>query len=90
MKSKMTVLVANVAAMLFFAAVYYLVGLKKNFNLPSFQDKDTPDYFFALYFATITHSTAGFGDCYPTSGKGRMIVMMHLLTVMIMNVYLLG
>jgi uncharacterized membrane protein len=89
MKSKMTVLAANVAAMLFFAAVYHLVGLKKNFNLPSFQDKDTPDYFFALYFATITHSTAGFGDCYPTSGKARMIVMLHLLTVMVMNLYLL-
>lgn len=87
--SRTTVIMANVAAMLLFAAVYYVIGLKKNFNLPSFQDKETPDYFFALYFSTITHSTAGFGDCYPTSGKARMLVMVHLLTVMVMNVYLL-
>ena len=87
--SRSIVILANVVVMLLFAAVYYAVGLKKNFNLPTFQDKDTPDYFFALYFATITHSTAGFGDCYPTSGKARMIVMMHLMTVMALNVYLL-
>jgi uncharacterized membrane protein len=87
--SRSTVILINVLVMLLFAAVYYAVGLKKNFNLPAFQDKDTPDYFFALYFSTITHSTAGFGDCYPTSGKARMLVMTHLLLAMVMNVYLL-
>jgi uncharacterized membrane protein len=87
--SRSNVILANVVVMLVFAAVYYAIGLKKNFNLPAFQDKDTPDYFFALYFATITHSTAGFGDCYPTSGKARMLVMTHLFLTLVMNVYLL-
>ncbi len=94
MNRKVLTLAVNVAIMLAFSLAYHFIGMEGNFNLPfkpDVNDKSKrPDWFFSTYFSTITHSTAGFGDCYPTTGLSRTLVVMHLWTVVLANVMLMS
>lgn len=50
-------------------------GFEKNFNLPAAKKMTVAD---VMYYTTVVHSTAGFGDIYPTSFWARSVVSTHL------------
>jgi len=52
-------------------------------SLPSetFNIKRKLSFIDALYFATITHTTVGFGDIYPITTSGRVFTMVHALLI---------
>lgn len=50
-------------------------GFEANFNVPVKKEMTFAD---VLYYTMVCHSTAGFGDMYPTSFYARVIVSLHL------------
>jgi hypothetical protein len=62
---------------LFVFSYIYLQLPKDTFNKPINSITD------AGYFAVVCHTTAGFGDIYPVSSFGKIVVMIHLLLVFI-------
>lgn len=50
-------------------------GFEKNFNLPAKKKMTIAD---VIYYTMVVHSTAGFGDIYPTSFYARAVVATHL------------
>lgn len=50
-------------------------GFEKNFNIPEKKKMTIAD---VLYYTAVVHSTAGFGDIYPTSFYARICVAAHL------------
>lgn len=90
MNKKLAALLVNVVVMIAFSLVYHFIDMEKHFNLPFKPDSTKKaDWFFSTYFSTITHSTAGFGDCYPTTGLSRLLVCLHLWSVVGINLSLL-
>lgn len=70
--------------LLYHAVVYgiffglYMVmpgGFEKNFNVPEKKKMTLAD---VSYYTMVVHSTAGFGDIYPTSFWARAVVTTHL------------
>jgi hypothetical protein len=77
-------------ALLYHALVYgaflgiYMVmpgGFGKHFNVPATDAKKDMSIADVLYYTAVVHSTAGFGDIYPTSFYGRTCVALHLILV---------
>lgn len=66
------VLVVTAGMMLLGAAGLYLVERGQNEALRSFWD--------ALWWAISTTTTVGYGDVYPTTGEGRAIAVLLMLT----------
>jgi hypothetical protein len=50
-------------------------GFDRNFNVPEKKRMTIAD---VLYYTMVVHSTAGFGDIYPTSFYARACVAAHL------------
>lgn len=55
-------------------------GFEKHFNVPEKKKMTLAD---VLYYSLVVHSTAGFGDIYPTSFYGRTVVSAHLGLVLL-------
>lgn len=77
-------------ALLYHALVYgafmglYMVmpgGFGKHFNVPEANAKRDMSVADVLYYTAVVHSTAGFGDIYPTSFYARTCVAVHLIMV---------
>ena len=79
------ILLYNLAVYVLFVLAYWLSGFDDdNFVRPTAdQDVDDAKARFAqcLYFAWITHTTVGYGDFYPTSGRARSLVAAHAACV---------
>lgn len=65
---------------LMFTVIYTVIRINDHF-VTSVPIKNH-DPLFATYFSMVTHSTAGFGDCYARTSFGRLVVIMHLLSVL--------
>lgn len=65
-----------------FVILYYIIDMSQHFAVPTNRSLSSNDLWFAMYFAMVTQSTAGFGDCYPTTWYARLVVMAHLTAVM--------
>jgi len=50
-------------------------GFEKHFNIPEKKKMNVAD---VAYYTMVVHSTAGFGDIYPTSFWARTVVSTHL------------
>ena len=50
-------------------------GFENNFNVPEKKKLTIAD---VIYYTAVVHSTAGFGDIYPTSFYSRFCVAVHL------------
>ena len=50
-------------------------GFENNFNLPEKKKMTIAD---VVYYTMVVHSTAGFGDIYPTTFWARTVVSTHL------------
>lgn len=73
--SKLQFVATNVFILITFAFIYSSLP-SKTFNVErqlSFID--------ALYFATSTHTTLGFGDIYPVTTSGRVFTMAHAFLI---------
>ena len=66
------VLVVTAAVMVLGATGLYVVERGQNDSLTSFWD--------ALWWAISTTTTVGYGDIYPTTGEGRLIAVLLMLT----------
>ena len=77
----MNLVTYNIIVFLVFWAIYTAIDFKKHFNTASALGTDAPDATFTGYFTTVTHTTAGYGDCFPKTHLSRFIVAMHLLLV---------
>lgn len=66
------VLVLTAAVMVLGATGLYVVEREQNESLTSFWD--------ALWWAISTTTTVGYGDIYPTTGEGRLIAVLLMLT----------
>lgn len=63
-------------AVLWLAAAYILVSALVVFNV----EPDTfSDFFEAIYWATVSLTTMGYGDIYPVSPAGRVVTMLSSL-----------
>lgn len=50
-------------------------GFEKHFNIPEKKKMTVAD---VMYYTTVVHSTAGFGDIYPLTFYARTVVTLHL------------
>ena len=66
------VLILTAAVMVLGATGLYVVEREQNEALTSFWD--------ALWWAVSTTTTVGYGDIYPTTGEGRLIAVLLMLT----------
>lgn len=73
--TKLQFVATNTFILITFALIYHLLPIK------TFNVNKQLSYFEALYFATTTHTTLGFGDIYPINTSGRMFTMMHSLLI---------
>lgn len=75
--TKLQFIATNIFILITFAIIYVSLP-SKSFNVDrqlTFMD--------ALYFATTTHTTLGFGDIHPVSTSGRLFTMAHGLLIFI-------
>lgn len=74
-------LIYNVIATLFFSVIYYIIALfdKNAFSEPL-------DYPSALYYASTTNFTLGFGDVLPKSGLARFITCAHSILFYVITI----
>lgn len=73
----------------FFFGIYMVMpgGFAKNFNVPEPKRMNVAD---VLYYTIVVHSTAGFGDIYPTTAYARLMVSLHLGLVFLQTAGLVG
>lgn len=50
-------------------------GFAKNFNIPDKRPMGAGDI---AYYTMVVHSTTGFGDMYPKTFWGRLVVCLHI------------
>ena len=74
-------LIYNIIATLVFSVIYYIIALIDN---DAFSSK--LDYAEALYFASTTNFTLGFGDVLPTSGLARIMVVIHSILFYVITI----
>ncbi len=55
-----------------------------------FYSTDSKSPFDALYFTTVTHTTIGYGDIYPTHVGSKLIMMLHALLVFVVTAGILA
>ncbi len=69
----------------FFFMIYRLIpgGFRSHFNVPDAKKKFQSSA--TLYYTAVVHSTTGFGDIYPTTWIGDMIVTIHIALVFLAN-----
>ena len=74
-------LIYNIIATIIFSVIYYIIGLiDKN----AFSEKLT--YTQALYFASTTNFTLGFGDVLPKSNLARLVVVIHSILFYVITI----
>jgi hypothetical protein len=59
-----------------FAIIYMTIG-KDNFSTLEDEDEDDIRFFDYFYFACTTTSSVGYGDIYPITDLGKIIVMFN-------------
>lgn len=70
------IVVANAAILVVFAGIYWALGMERHFGTsPGSGAGD------ALYFATIAHTSVGFGDITPKTRLAKALVSLHVLAV---------
>ncbi len=69
------IVVANAALLVLFAGIYWLLGMEDHFGVSGGNMGD------ALYFATIAHTSVGFGDIVPKTRVAKTLVALHVLAV---------
>ena len=69
------IVVANAALLVLFAGIYWALGMDAHFGTAGGGLGD------ALYFATIAHTSVGFGDITPKTRTAKTIVSLHVLAV---------
>ena len=74
-------LIYNIIATLVFSIIYYVIGLidKNAFS-------EELEYKQALYFASTTNFTLGFGDVLPKSNCARFIVVIHSILFYVITI----
>lgn len=63
-----------------FFGVYMVMpgGFEKHFNVPTNSENRKMSVADVIYYTTVVHSTAGFGDIYPLTNYARAAVSLHL------------
>lgn len=69
------IVVANAAILLLFAGIYWMLGMDQHFGTSGAGASD------ALYFATVAHTSVGFGDIVPKTRTAKTLVSLHVLAV---------
>lgn len=69
------IVVANVALLILFSGMYWILGMDRHFGTSGAGAGD------ALYFATIAHTSVGFGDITPKTRAAKLLVSLHVLAV---------
>jgi hypothetical protein len=64
------------ALMVAFTAIYTAIGLQQHFTVA---DRTSTGPLAAAYFSVVTQVTTGYGDIYPKTDFGRVLVTMHLV-----------
>jgi hypothetical protein len=77
----MDLLTYNIFVFVTFWALYTALDFKRHFNTSSSLGDGAADASFTGYFTTVTHTTAGYGDCFPKTALSRFLVTAHLLLV---------
>lgn len=81
-------LLYNLIVFLAFLPFYFLIDYEKHFAYDSGKQGGTkPSWRGKLYFALMTHSTAGAGDIVPTSDLARTLMSLHILATWIQLVF---
>lgn len=73
-------LVYHLAVYCTFVFLYWSSDMRKNFTQAAKDKQNSIQY--AAYFGAVTHSTAGYGDCFPSTYAAKTLVMGHLACVM--------
>lgn len=63
-----------------FFSIYLVIPFEQHFNVPNNKPMGTADI---AYYAMVTHSGVGYGDVYPITTAGRVLVMTHLFLVIL-------
>ena len=74
---KYNILKTYLTVLIFYSMIYYYMG-ETHFRL---RDGSIVD---SVYFSTTIMSTVGFGDIIPISDVGKMIVITHQITTIIL------
>lgn len=69
------IVMANAAILAIFGLTYWGIGMDRHFGTKGGTLGD------ALYFATVTHTSVGFGDIVPKTKTAKVLVTAHALAV---------
>lgn len=70
-----SIVAANAGLLVFFALLYWVIGMDKHFGTTGAGLED------ATYFAVVAHTSVGFGDIAPKTRLARLLVSLHVLAV---------
>jgi hypothetical protein len=79
-------LLAQLALLALAVVVYALMDMREHFVLPDAVDAGAARLMTPVYFATVAQTGTGFGDVYPKTAVGRVVVIAHLCAAMVLAV----
>ena len=74
-------LIYNIIATFVFSVIYYIISLIDNYSF-----SEELSYRQALYFASTTNFTLGFGDVLPKSGFAKIMVVIHSILFYVITI----